>query len=681
MTTTWPIPGIGYGGDYNPEQWPRATWDDDVTLMRQAGINLVSVGMWAWALIETDEGVFDFSWLDDLLDLLHRNGIAVDLGTPTAAPPAWFFAKYPESRVVTRDGVALGFGSRGMVSPSSPAYREAIVRIASALAERYAHHPAVVMWHVHNEYGAPVSECYSHASVLAFRTWLREKYQSLDALNHAWGTTVWGQHYTSWEHIGAPAAAPSVVNPSQRLDFARFSDHQLRQCFIAERDAIRAHAAQPITTNFMANQHWGVNLWEWAREVDIVSDDHYLVAADPEAEIGLAIAADLTRSLAGGRPWIMLEHSTSGVNWQERNVAKRPGEMARNSMAHLARGADAICFFQVRGARWGQEKFHSAMIPHAGRDTRIFREVVALGETLGQLGDVRGSTVHAEVAFLWDFESMWAQDLEWRPSVDLGHKERMRAWYEPFWRRNITVDFVHPSHDLTGYRLVVAPAQYLLSKADAANLDAFVARGGTLLASCFTAAVDDNDAVHEGGYLAPLSETFGIRVHEYLPLRQGDALRVALEGTHYGADVWAEDIEPLSAQTVATYIDGPVPGAPAITRNTRGEGVAWYVSTRLGTEGITTVVEQAVTDAGVSAPVTPPGVELVTRTGDNGSFAVAINHRDTPAELQLHGTDMITNLPIPTPLRIDGGAIVVVRLTPEHPSLSTPTESFMERTN
>ena len=230
----------------------------------------------------------------------------------------------------------LGFGSRGMASPSAPAYREAATRIASALAERYGNHPAVVMWHVHNEYGVPVGEDYSDARGRAHSgSGSQARYGTLDGLNDAWGTAFWGQRYGEWEHVGAPAAAPSAVNPAQRLDFARFTDHQLRQCFIAERDAIRAHASQPITTNFMANQSWTTDMWAWAREMDIVSDDHYLWAADPEGEIGLAIAADLSRSVGGGKPWILMEHSTSAVNWQPRNVAKRAGEMARNSLAHL----------------------------------------------------------------------------------------------------------------------------------------------------------------------------------------------------------------------------------------------------------------------------------------------------------------------------------------------------------
>lgn len=662
----WPeIRGIAYGGDYTPEQWPREVWREDAGLMREAGVNLVSVGIFAWALIETSEGVFDFAWLDELLDLLHENGIAVDLGTPTASPPAWFFAEHPDARVVSRDGITMGFGARGMASHASPAYRAAIVRIASALAERYGSHPAVVMWHVHNEYGVPVGEDYSAQSVRAFREWLRERYGSLDALNAAWGTAFWGQRYGEWEHVGAPAAAPSVVNPAQRLDFARFTDHQLRACFIAERDAIRAHASQPVTTNFMANQSWTTDMWAWAREVDIVSDDHYLWAADPEGEIGLAIAADLSRSVGGGKPWILMEHSTSAVNWQPRNVAKRPGEMARNSLSHLARGADAILFFQWRASRSGAEKFHSAMIPHAGTSSRVWREVVGLGDALGRLDEVRGSRVHADVAILWDFESFWAQDLEWRPSVDVSHAERVRAFYERLWRDGITVDFALPGHDLSRYKLVVAPAQYLLGAADAANLTRYVEAGGTLVVSFFSAIVDENDAVHPGGFAAPLRDALGLVVEEFLPLREDARHAVQWSGaasaTTLSADAWQEDLVIASAEVKGTYVDGPGAGKPAITRNAHGAGHGWYISTRLDAAGLRAVMTDVYADAGVAPAAHPEGLEVVVRRGHVADFAVAINHRDEPAAFAATGVELLSEAAVDGELVVPAGGVAVVR--------------------
>ncbi len=666
------LPGVGtlcYGGDYNPEQWPEEVWAHDAKLMREAGVNLVSVGIFSWGLLEPREGEFDFGWLDRVLDLLHDAGIRVDLGTPTASPPAWFFHAHPDARVVTRDGTTLGFGSRGMASPSSPDYRRASVAITRALARRYGSHPAVVLWHVHNEYGTPVSECYSEHSAHAFREWLQRRYRTLDALNSAWGTAFWGQHYGEWEHVSPPSAAPSVVNPTQRLDFARFTSDALLACFVAERDVIHAEAPGiPVTTNFMAGSCQSVDLWAWAQEVDLVSNDHYLTASDERNHVGLALSADLTRSIAGGRPWLLMEHSTSAVNWQPRNLAKTPGELARNSLAHLGRGADGILFFQWRASRSGAEKFHSAMLPHAGTGSRVWSEVCDLGRDLAALAEVRGTTVHADVAILWDWQSFWAQDLEWRPSVDLDHRERIDAFYDRLWQDKLTVDFAHPEHDLSRYRLVVAPASYLLTGRAAENLTRYVEAGGTLLVSYFSGAVDEDDAVPEGGYLAPLRSALGVGVEEFLPLREGarvhlaaaQAVRRAFDGV--SADVWCEDLTLAGATPVALYADGPAAGKPAVTRHEHGAGTGWYVSTRLDVDALATLLAPVYEDAGLS-PTTdlPPDLEIVTRRGATHRYVVAINHTRQPVDVPMPGTDLLTGEWSTSSFTVAAGAVRVVR--------------------
>lgn len=638
----WPrgTADLRYGGDYNPEQWTRETWLEDIELMKQAGVNLVSVGIFNWGLIEPREGEYDFAQLDEIMDLLAGGGIDVDLGTPTASPPAWFWKAYPDSRPVTREGVPLAFGSRGMASPSSPDYRRAAAAVTEQLARRYGDHPALAMWHVHNEYGAPVGESYDAHSVVAFRRWLGDRYGTIDALNNAWGTAFWGQRYQDWSEIDAPRLAASVTNPAQRLDFARFTSNALLECFVAERDIIRAHTPQlAVTTNFMASSCPAIDYWRWAREVDVVSNDHYLTAEREDSHILLALDADLTRSLAGGRPWMLMEHSTSAVNWQPRNLAKRPGELALNSLSHFARGADAIMFFQFRASRSGAEKFHSAMLPHAGTDSRVWREVTALGRDLGALAPLRGSTVTARVAILWDWESFWAQDLEWRPSVDLRHRERIEAYYTALWQLGVTVDFVHPEGDLSGYDLLMAPSLYAVTARGGRALADYVRGGGHLLVSFGSGLVDEVDAVHPGGFPGPLREPLGLTIEELLPFRSGETAALDSGGT---ATVWADDIRLGTAEPVTRFADGRAAGEPAVTRNAYGTGVGWYVSTRPDAETLRALLTRILTEAGVDLPGAPDGLEVVERSAGDEHYRVYLNHTDADVDIAVDGRELLT---------------------------------------
>ncbi|HET9142758.1 beta-galactosidase [Actinophytocola sp.] len=646
---------IAYGGDYNPEQWPEEVWRTDVALMREAGVNLVTVGVFSWAELEVAEGEFRFGWLDRVLDLLHAGEIAVDLATPTAAPPAWLTRRYPGSRLVDRDGRVLGFGGRQGFCPSSPDYRARAAELTERLAARYAAHPALVLWHAHNEYGGANPACYCATSAAAFRRWLADRYGGLDALNAAWGTAFWSQRYGDWAEIEPPRRAPTAGNPAQQLDFLRFCAAEHLANFRAERDILRRCApGVPVTTNFMIAACKTMDYWRWAAEVDLLANDHYLRAERADNHIELAMAADLSRGVAGGAPWLLMEHSTSAVNWQPRNIAKRPGELRRNSLAHLARGADGLMFFQWRAARYGQEKFHSAMLPHGGTETAVWRDVVELGGMLRTLDPVRGEPVRADVGMVWDWESWWAAELDWRPSVDLDYVERVSAFYEWLWRAHLTVDFVHPAGDLSAHPLLVVPSLYLVSTEAAANLARYVEQGGTVVVSYFSGIVDVNDAVHPGGFPGALRDLLGLVIEEFRPLRAGQTVRLDSGAT---GDVWAELIEPRGATTVASYLDGPAPGGPAVTRHPFGAGVAWYVSTRLRGADLDGVLRAACADAGVaSREDLPPGLEVVRR----GRFLFAINHDGHDAKLPAAGTELLTGARCDGVLRVPGGEVRVI---------------------
>ncbi|GGQ68864.1 beta-galactosidase [Streptomyces asoensis] len=660
---------LAFGGDYNPEQWPESVWQDDVRLMREAGVTMVSVGIFSWALLETSPGEYDFGWLDRVIGLLHDNGIRVDLGTPTVAPPVWFYRQHPDALPVTAEGVRLEFGSRGAICHSNADYRAAAANITTRLAERYGDHPALAMWHVHNEYGVPVSACYCDSCAAHFRRWLETTYGTVDAVNEAWGTAFWGQRYASFDDINPPRATPTVGNPGQALDYKRFADATMRENFRAERDILhRLAPGVPVTTNFMTalSQCDSVDYWAWGREVDIVTNDHYLITDGRRTHVNLAMAADLTRSVAGGAPWILLEHSTSGINWQPRNPAKAPGQMARNSLGHVARGSEGAMFFQWRQSRRGAEKFHSAMVPHGGTDTRVWREVVELGAGLDSLASVRGTRTEADVAVLWDWHSWWAQSLDWRPSEDADPRERADAFYEALYDRHLTVDFAHPEADLSRYPLVVVPALYLMTEAAGNNLAEYVAGGGTLVVSYFSGIVDEHDAVHEGACPGALRDVLGLTVEEFSPLLAGEDVRLTgPDGQDLTGDVWTEFVVPRGAETVWTYAEGLTAGHPAVTRHRLGEGTAWYVSTRLGPEGLDALLGRAAEDAGISPRADLPyDVEVVRRSGGTGSYLFAINHTaaDAKVPLETSGTELLTGERAAGRLAVPAGAVRVVRL-------------------
>ncbi|GAA0697465.1 beta-galactosidase [Kitasatospora atroaurantiaca] len=666
---TWPVglDALAFGGDYNPEQWPEEVWHEDVRLMREAGVTMVSVGIFSWALLETERGVYEFGWLDRLLDLLHENGIRVDLGTPTVVPPAWFYREHPEALPVTREGVRYEFGGRGAICHSSPAYREAAASITEQLGLRYGNHPAVALWHVHNEYGVPVSACYCAESAAHFRRWLADRYTTVKELNEAWGTAFWGQRYNRWEDVQPPRLTPTACNPAQQLDWARFTSDAILENFKRERDLLhRLSPGVPVTTNFMTalSQCESLDYWAWGREVDVVSNDHYLVAEAERNHINLAMSADITRSVAGNKPWLLLEHSTGAVNWQPRNLIKQPGELARNSLAHVARGSDGAMFFQWRASRYGAEKFHSAMLPHAGTDSRIWREVVALGADLTSLRSVRGSRVVADAAILWDWQSWWAQKLEWRPSEELDARERADAWYAAAYDRHLTVDFAHPESDLSGYPLVLVPALYLMTEASNLNLQEYVAGGGTLAVSYFSGIVDEHDTVQPGPHPGALRDVLGLTVEEFAPLREHRTVRLVGDGPALTGDVWSEFVVPRGAETVWSYADGPAARHPAVTRNAFGEGSAWYVSSRIGGPDLDAVLARACADAGLPERELPRDVEVVERVGEHGRYLFAINHSGTDAAVPLPGpgTELLTGAPVSGALDVPADTTRVVRL-------------------
>jgi len=658
-----------YGGDYNPEQWPESVWVEDARLMREAGVNVVSLGIFSWAKLQPQEKRFDFGWLDRVMDLLAEHGISVCLATATASPPPWMSYRYPEILPVTADGVTLQVGSRQHYSPSSVIYRKFAAALVRRLARRYRSHPALLSWHINNEYACHLHECHGADSTKGFRAWLKARYGTIAALNEAWGTAFWSQGYGSWEEILTPRRAPYHCNPTQCLDFKRFTNDAFLDLYRMEAAILREVTPSiPITTNFMGFFK-PLDYRSWAAEIDYVAWDSYPDPVDPvAARHAGAVGHDLMRSLKPDRPFVLMEQATSAVNWRPVNLPKRPGIMRLGSLQAVARGGDGVMFFQWRASRAGAEKFHSAFIQHVpAARSRVFAEVKALGAELQKLRAVAGSLVRNRVAIAFDWQAWWAVETESKPGrIDYAAwAQTLHRW---FYDRNIGVDFVHPGADLTGYSLILTPALYLLTAPDAENLANFVARGGSLVATYFSGIVDANEHVLLGGYPAMLRETLGLWVEEWCPYPEGrtNGVRFGRAKPTFACDHWCDLLHLEGAEALATYTGDFFAGRPAVTRHRHGQGLAYYLGTRLDSAGLDHLLAQVTRAAEVTPTLlAPPGIEVTRRESGPTSFLFLLNHTERPAKVPLgplSGLDLLTNRTIAKSLTLEPLGAAVIQL-------------------
>lgn len=667
MSGRRPVPTdhLHFGGDYNPDQWPPEVLDEDIRLMVEARVNTVTVGVFSWASIEPREGEYEFGWLDEAMDRLHAGGIGVVLATPTASPPPWFSVAHPDGLPMRADGTRLWHGSRDTYNPTSSAYREAARRITLAMAERYGSHPALRMWHLHNEYG---TVSFGPSADVEFRVWLRSRYGSLEELNRAWYTTFWSQRYSDWGQVSAPQVTQYLPNPGQVLDFKRFSADMLRDCLRDQVEVVRAITPTvPVTTNFMLPSWLHYDPWDFAKLIDVVSIDHYPSALDIEGEVHTAFGADLARSFNAGQSWMLMEQATTMTYdpAARRIFAKAPGRMERNTLQYLARGSTGSLFFQWRSGRGGAEFLHSPMVPHAGPDSRTFREIAALGARLEDMAEIAeppadgGRVNRSRIAIVWDADAWWSAETQAMPSDDLDFLSAVRAAHRALWFAGLETDFVRLDQTLDDYAIILVPSKIAVTAVDAAALKSYVARGGHVVVQFFSGTTDESMLVRPGGFSGAFADMLGIRITELHPLAAGAS--IVLDDCA-AADAWAEDVELRGAEVLRTFMHEPLAGLPAVTRNALGAGTATYVATRLERSALSGLLVEVAALAGVTAeiPEAGGGLEAVRRYAGDLAYLFVINHTDSSRRVRLTGFDLISGRELDGPLTLAAGDAVVL---------------------
>lgn len=642
------IKKIPYGGDYNPEQWPEETWEEDMRLLKLAHIDIVTLNVFSWASLQSDDNTYHFEKLDKIMDLVQRNGLKVCLATSTGAHPAWMARKHPDILRVENNGMKRKFGSRHNSCPNSPTYQKYAPLLAEKLAKRYKEYDNIVAWHISNEYGG---ECYCENCEKKFREWLKEKYQTIDEVNRVWDTAFWGHTFYDFEDIVAPNHLSEhwgdehTMFQGISLDYRRFNSESILNAYRLEYDAIHAVTPDiPITTNLMGT-YQPLDYQMWAKYMDFISWDNYPANDIPLEET--AMRHDLMRGLKQGKPFALMEQTPSVTNWLPYNMLKRPGVMRLWSYQAVAHGADTVMFFQMKRSIGACEKYHGAVIDHAGHEnTRVFREVKKLGAELENLGaKTLGARCDAKAAIVFDWDNWWAVSYSAGPSVYLDYCKEVLHYYKALHNQNIPVDMISVEDDLSTYSLVIAPVLYMVKTGYDDKIRSYVRNGGRFLTTFFSGYVDEHDLVTIGGYPGKLRDILGIWVEEEDALPEGMSNSFTYKRKTYPAAMLCDLLHPEGAEILSTYEKDFYAGMPVLTKHAFGKGFGYYVATQSNEAFYRDYLQEICEEAGIKPIMdTPDTVEVTRRVSQEGTFVFILNHGEETYEtaLPFAGTDLLT---------------------------------------
>jgi len=634
---------IIHGGDYNPDQWidTPEIWDEDMRLMNLAHVNSATVGIFSWSMLEPEEGVYNFEWLDKLLDKLHENGKDVILATPSGARPVWLSQKYPEVLRVEETGIRNEYGVRHNHCLTSPIYREKVRNINTKLAQRYKNHPAVKMWHISNEY---CGECHCELCQEAFREWLKKEYHnSLDELNFKWWNGFWSHQVTDWSQINSPKFRGENHVSAMKLAWRRIVSESHISFFENEIAPLREITPNiPITTNFM-KMYDGINYQDFAKKLDLVSWDNYPAwdkGNNINEALDTAFVHDAFRTMGGGKPFFMMESTPSLVNWHDVNKLPYPRRQELSSIQAVAHGADSIQYFQWRKSRGGHEKFHGAVVDHCGHEnTRVFKEVSNLGKSLEKLSDVVGERCNSKVAIIYDWENGWAvKSFCGYNNLQRDYYHECTKWYAPFWEKGVSVDIIAMDDDYSKYDLVIAPFLYMLKEGTKERIESYVKNGGNFVAGYLSGIVDKDDLCFLGGFPADnLKDVFGIWVEETDSLPDGMKNVVEFNGKKYDAINFCDILHASSAEILAEYKEDFYKNMPAVTKNRYGDGIAYYCTFANSGDFFYDFVKELVSTNNIA-----PDTGIVTENGvsvrKRGDMIFVMNFTDGEQKVTLDKT-------------------------------------------